>query len=232
GVGRAAELSARLAGVQEAIFVDCHNSLEPGAGAVYPCTPSADRIEELAQETTRLAQKELVGSLRAGCAHLNPFRREEGIGKQGVQCVVVEAGKQKVAYLLFDGNNMLPAVTERVMHALEGLVDRAQVMTSDNHSVNLIAGGFNPVGHRVDAARVAAAAREGVEQALQDLEPVECGATRVTVSGLRVFGHEKTARLTSAINAMVSIAPQVLVAWALLTSVATLLLFVLTRGWS
>ncbi|MCA1813993.1 MAG: DUF2070 family protein, partial [Halobacteriales archaeon] len=57
GVGRAAELSARLAGVQEAIFVDCHNSLEPGAGAVYPCTPSADRIEELAQETTRLAQK-------------------------------------------------------------------------------------------------------------------------------------------------------------------------------
>jgi putative membrane protein len=229
GVGHAAELSARIAGAKEAIFIDCHNSLTPGAGAVYPCTPRADRIVELAHDATVQAGRERVEALRVGVAQLNPFRREEGIGKQGVQCVLVEAGPQKVAYLLLDGNNMLPEVTEHIARVLEGQVDKFQVMTSDNHSVNLIAGGFNPVGYRVAPERVAGAAKDAVQRALADLEPVECGALRLTVSGLRVFGHEKTARLTSSINAMVSIAPQILVAWAVTIALATTLLFLATR---
>ncbi|HEX2022106.1 MAG TPA: DUF2070 family protein, partial [Candidatus Thermoplasmatota archaeon] len=44
GVGRAAELTAKLSGVDKAFFVDCHNSLLPGAGAVFLCTPRADAI--------------------------------------------------------------------------------------------------------------------------------------------------------------------------------------------
>ncbi|HEV8360313.1 MAG TPA: DUF2070 family protein, partial [Candidatus Thermoplasmatota archaeon] len=229
GVGHAAELSARIAGVQEAIFADCHNSLTPGAGAVFSCTPRADRIVELAYEATLQAQHERVAELRVGVAQVAGFRREEGIGKQGVQAIAVQAGEQRMAYVLWDGNNMLPEVTELIGRALEGLVDRFQVMTTDNHSVNLVAGGFNPVGYRCTPDRVAKATRDAVQQALADLEPVECGAVRLTISGLRVFGHDKTARLTSSINVMTSIAGQVAVAWALVVGMATAIVLVASR---
>jgi putative membrane protein len=224
GVGNAAELSARIAGAEEAIFVDCHNSLAPGAGAVFPCTPRADRIVELAHDATLAAGKERVGHLSVGVAQVQGFERAEGIGTQGVQVLLVEAGGQRVAYALWDGNNMLPVVAERIGPALEGLVDRWQVLTTDNHSVNLIAGGFNPVGHRVSPDRIAEATRAAVERALADLEPVECGVAALTVPGVRVFGHEKTARLTASINTMTSIAVQVFIAWVLVTGMATALL--------
>lgn len=229
GVGHAAELSARIAGAGEAIFVDCHNSLTPGAGAVFPCTPRADRIVELAHDSTLQAAQERAPELRMGVAQVAGFKREEGIGKQGVQVLVVEAGGQKVAYVLWDGNNMMPEVTEHITKAIEGLVDRFQVMTTDNHSVNLIAGGYNPVGYRLAPQRIAQASREAVQQALADLEVVQCGAVRLTISGLRVFGHDKTARLTSSVNAMVSVAAQVLVAWALVVGMATALLLLASR---
>lgn len=232
GVGHAAELSARLAGAAEAIFVDCHNSLTPGAGAVFPCTPRADRIVELAHDATREAGEQRVGEMRVGVAQVAGFQRVEGIGKQGVQAVVVEAEGQRVAYVLWDGNNMLPAVTDHIQRALEGLVDRVQVMTTDNHSVNLVAGGFNPVGHRVPPSRVAEATREAVEAALADLEPVSCGVARLTISGLRVFGHDKTARLTSSINTMASLAGQVMVAWAVTMGMATALLLIWSRAFA
>jgi putative membrane protein len=230
GVGHAAELSARIAGAQEAIFVDCHNSLTPGAGAVFPCTPRADRIAELAHEATLQAEGLRVPEVRVGVAQVGGFQRVEGIGKQGVQVVAVQAGAQKVAYVLWDGNNMLPEVTEHVGRALEGLVDRYQVMTTDNHSVNLVAGGFNPVGHRLGAPRIADATRAAVEKALGDLEVVECGVARLTISGLRVFGHDKTARLTASVNVMTSMAGQVLLAWAMVVGMATAIVLIASRA--
>jgi putative membrane protein len=230
GVGHAAELSARIAGAGEAVFVDCHNSLTPGAGAVFTNTPRADRIVELAHDTTAEAAGEKVPTLRVGVAQSTGFRREDGIGKQGVQAIAVEAGGQRVAYVLWDGNNMLPKVTEAIGQALEGLVDRFQVMTTDNHSVNAIAGGFNPVGHRITPDEVAKATKQVVQRAFADLEPVQCGATRVVIPGVRVFGHDKTARLTSSINTMASQAPQVMVVWALLVGMASALLLLASRA--
>lgn len=230
GVGLAAELSAQLGGVHEAIFVDCHNSLTPGAGAVFMCTPRADRIIDLAREATEEAMAHHVAEVRVGVAQVTGFRREDGIGKQGVQALVVDAGGQRTAYVLWDGNNMLPEVAERIGEALAGLVDKCQVMSTDNHSVNLVAGGFNPIGHRLTPERVAEATRDAVREALDDLEPVDSGADRLTIPGLRVFGHDKTARLTSSVNTMVSLAPQVFIAWVLVAGMATALLLYGTRA--
>lgn len=230
GVGQAAELSARVAGAAEAVFVDCHNSLTPGAGAVFNATARSDRILELAEQATRAAGAQRVPSLRVGVAQVRGFRREEGVGKQGVQAVVVEAGGQRVAYVLWDGNNMLPEVTQHIAKAIEGRVDRFQVMTTDNHSVNAIAGGFNPIGHRIRAERIAEATREAVDRALADLEPVESGVARLTIPGVLVFGHDKTARLTSSVNTMVSQAPQVVAAWFLTMGMATTLLLIGSRA--
>jgi len=85
------------------------------------------------------------------------------------------------------------------------VADDGEVLTTDNHSVNATMGGYNPIGMRFDRGRLVAASRQVVEEALADLRPVESLAGSDTVHGLRVFGHENTTRLTTSVNATISV---------------------------
>ena len=58
---------------------------------------------------------------------------------------------------------------------------------------------------RTDRQKLVATTRGLVEQPLADLRPVESGAVSGVVHGLRVFGYENTARLTTSVNATISI---------------------------
>lgn len=226
GVGLAAELAAKTAGAQDAVFVDCHNSLMPGAGGVFICTPRADRIQQLAHDAAADALKRRVSEVRIGTARAAAgFPKGSGIGKQGVQVLAVEAGGQRAAYVLWDANNMVPLVTQRIREALKGVVDAVQVMTTDNHSVNLVPGGFNPLGHTADPAKLGEMSRDAVLRALQDLEPVECAVTTLTVPGIQVWGHHKTARLTASVNTLADMAPKLFLAALVMQLLGTALLF-------
>ncbi len=236
GVGRAAELAARNAGIDEAIFIDCHNSLSPGAGAVFPCTPRADAIETAANGATAAAlaggQREDV---RVGVSRdVSSFTRSDGIGDAGVQVLIVDVGAsrdgtgppaQRTAYVLWDGNNMLPDVTGRIHEALADLVDVSQVMTTDNHSVNAVAGSYGPVGSMCDPAKIADISRATVQRAIRDLEPVDAGFAKGVVENFMVFGHQKTVQLTSAINVMTSILVELVVACLVVQGLGVALTF-------
>ncbi len=228
GVGLAAELRARIAGASHAVFADCHNSLRPGAGQVYLSTPRAEAILDHAEEATREAFEQRVGSLQAGVAQDDAsFDHRHGIGAQGVQALVVEAGGTRHAYVLWDGNNMLPEVTERLAQTVEHLVDSVQVMTTDNHSINAVAGAFGPVGQGVDVGRLEEVMRSTVEAAIDDLEPVESSVSRGMVPGLRVYGHHKTAMLTASMNTMTSIFMELVAATVTMQALGTTILFLL-----
>jgi putative membrane protein len=228
GVGLAAELSAELAGAEHAVFIDCHNSLVPGSGAVFLCTPRADAIIATAKEATRRAFESRVDELRVGVAEDNStFSKKDGIGDQGVQVLVVDADGERNAYVLWDGNNAVPEVTRLIRENVEDLVDSVQVMTTDNHSVNAVAGAYGPVGHLADPARVADVTRDVVEAAVNDLEPVETAFGTGTLDDLRVYGNQKTVQLTSAINVMTSILPELVIATVIMQILASILLFYL-----
>ena len=228
GVGHAAELSARLSGVERAFFVDCHNSLLPGAGAVFLCTPRADAILAAAQDAAAQCVKNPVAALRVGVAQdRKTFSRDQGIGAAGVQVLVVEADGQKFAYILWDGNNAVPEVTRAIGEQVRGLVDGYQVMTTDNHSVNAIAGSYGPVGHFVPPSEIAKVTRLVVEQAVSDLEPVLGGGASGTLEDFRVFGNQKTVQLTSSINVMTSVITELTAATLTLQALGTTLLFLL-----
>jgi putative membrane protein len=119
--------------------------------------------------------------------------------------LAVEADGQRVAYLLFDGNNMVAGLRDEILLAIRGIVDDGEVLTTDNHSVNARMGGYNPIGLYIDRERVVAAAKDRVREAVADLRLVESLAASGTVHGLRVFGHENTVRLTTSINATISV---------------------------
>lgn len=209
GVGESAMWSARHAGATEALFIDAHNSLLLGSGAVWTSDRRAVAIVETAEHATRSALSQRTEGVRAGYAqNKDTFSREEGVGEQGCQTLVTEVGGRKTAYILWDGNNMLPEVRGRIRDKVKDLVDDFEVLTTDNHSVNAIAGGYNPVGYRADVEKIALVARTTLERALMDLEPVEVGMKTGRIPGFKILGHWNTIRLVSAVHTIVSLIPR------------------------
>jgi putative membrane protein len=102
----------------------------------------------------------------------------------------------------------MPDVRARIRDAIQELVDEFEVMTTDNHSVNTVAGGYNPVGFRLEHERIAAVTRRVVEEAIADLEAVGVGMKTARIPGLRVLGHWNTMRLVSSVHTVVSTIPR------------------------
>jgi predicted neutral ceramidase superfamily lipid hydrolase len=94
---------------------------------------------------------------------------------------------------------------EKILKAVGGMVDEAEVLTTDNHAVNATIGGFNPVGLRMDGNSLVKDARDLVKKSIEDLENVEVGMATGVVKNVSVFGHENVARLSSTINSTMSI---------------------------
>jgi putative membrane protein len=117
----------------------------------------------------------------------------------------MESGSQKSAYILFDGNNMEMGLREKIKKAVAGMVDEAEVLTTDNHAVNATIGGFNPVGLRMDSEGLVSDVKNLVISAIADLEEVQVGMSSGLVKKVRVFGHENVARLSSVVNSTMAI---------------------------
>lgn len=231
GVGETARMASMLQGAVDATFIDAHNSLVLGSGAVWPSTQRAQEIKRRAAEATRLAKQELDDEIHAGYAQTkDAFTAREGIGTQGCQAIVTAVNGKRSAYILFDGNNMLPEVRAQIRTAVQDLVTEFEVMTTDNHSVNIVAGGYNPVGYRADIAKLAQVARETVAAAIDDLEPVEVGLKTTRVPGLRVFGHWNTIRFLAAVQTAVATIPRATAVLLLLHAVLAIMILLVGRS--
>ncbi|HMA05803.1 MAG TPA: DUF2070 family protein, partial [Methanomicrobiales archaeon] len=112
-------------------LVDAHNSMTEVSGGTFLGSPVAGEYI-----TGGLRAMETAGTMersgfRAGVAHLTlPFTREQGLGDLGVQALVIEAGGQKTAYVLLDGNNIVKGGREVLLGGIRDLVDDCEVMTS------------------------------------------------------------------------------------------------------
>lgn len=231
GVGEPARMAAMMQGATDALFIDAHNSLVLGSGAVWPSTRRAQEIKAKSAEAARLAKPLIDTGIKAGYAQTaKAFTAREGIGDQGCQVLVTEVGGKKSAYILWDGNNMLPEVRGEIRNKIQGLVDEFEVMTTDNHSVNIVTGGYNPVGHRANVQRIAEVTRATLEAALKDLEPCEVGLKTTRVPGLKVFGHWNTIRFIAAVQTMVTTIPRATIILLVLHGLLTLLLLLLAQS--
>jgi len=203
-IGKMVEGTFERRGFWPALFVDAHNCLERGGGAVHSGSFEAVELLRKAEEAAS-STKGTSRGLRAGFASTAGFSKDkDGIGAQGIQVAVLEAGGKKAAYILFDGNNMVKGLREKVLEAVKGTVDEAEVFTTDNHCVHATMGGYNPVGAKYSPEELARKARNAVDYALAHMEDVEVGASSVSAK-IKVFGPGNTARLTTAINSTVAI---------------------------
>ena len=178
-------------------FVDAHNSMTEVSGATYLGSPVA--TEYLTGGTRAMEAGNALEMLpfRAGAAHVPlPFTREQGFGDLGVQALIIEAGGQKTAYVLLDGNNIVKGGREVLLGGIRDLVDECEVMTTDTHLVNTITG-KNPIGMRVPPADIVPHIRQAVEAAIADLAPAEAGAATAWCRDIQIFGPQRISQVSS-----------------------------------
>ncbi|RLI38665.1 hypothetical protein DRO60_02915 [Candidatus Bathyarchaeota archaeon] len=196
-VGELTAKRARELGLADAIVVDAHNSLN----GPFDRTRLVERFTAAASEALGRARELPRSQLRFGMARVVPaeFTLEDGMGPGGISVLALEAGDQKMAYVVVDGNNMVSGLREHLLEALRGLgFDEGEVMTSDTHVVNarlLVERGYHPVGEAMDWRVLADYVRGAAQAALRAMRPAEAWHARVVAKGLRVFGAEQLDRL-------------------------------------
>ncbi|MDY7083201.1 MAG: DUF2070 family protein, partial [Halobacteria archaeon] len=188
GVGMNAMAEARINGAEETMLVDAHNC----------CAP------ESAGEMTAGLFEEKTDEIRLGVAHTETeWDIEDGMGPLGVRVGVIEVEGQKTAYITVDGNNMVPILRNEILKEIEPLIDGAEVMTTDTHVVNRVES-HNMIGENIDHGELKGLIAELVEEAIDDLEPVEAGMgsekARITV-----FGNDRIERLASTTSAVAAV---------------------------
>lgn len=203
--GYAALAAARDEGVERAVLVDAHNCIRPGSGAVVFGSAECFAVLDATRKAVRQARETVTEGVRVGVAsHRDIADAQLGLGPHGIQAVTVEVGDQRTAYLLFDGNNMVPGLREEILRGVEDLADEVEVMTSDDHIVNNTVTGFNPVGWRMDHGVLVAGARAALEGALANRAEASVGSHTGMLEGVRVWGHQTAVRLTTAISSSIA----------------------------
>ncbi len=204
--GHAAVQEAKLAGAGDAIFVDAHNCLKPGVGLTLFGSQGSHEIIEAARLATDAALRAPKDRVRVGyaqeCKICTP---DQGIGTRGVEALVVEAGEQRTAYVLFDGNNMVPGIRDAIRARIAPLIQESEALTTDNHSVNLTMDGFNAVGAVLDREFILSHAEAAVRGAVANLEEAEVAPYAGEIADFRIFGPQSASRLTTSINATMAV---------------------------
>jgi putative membrane protein len=156
-----------------------------------------------------------------------PWTPDDGIGPLGVRVAVTRVAGVEAAYVLIDGNNMIPGLRADLLEAVRDVtgIDHVEVMTTDNHVVNRTRAD-NRVGERVDEAELARIVRSIATDARDDVEPVAVGGgtERATVT---VFGNDRTETLATQANAALSLGAALAAAVTLFAMAVSVLLFFL-----
>ncbi|MCI4353456.1 MAG: DUF2070 family protein [Thermoplasmata archaeon] len=186
----------------ELALIDAHNSYKEDEGDLTYGSPRALRFaEDVRQAVTAARAQAAPGTVRVGVALRSGFSvARDGIGPSGVRALVVETAGRTTAYVLLDGNNLLQGLRDRLMQALGGVVDDAEVMTTDNHVVHEVDGGVNPIGERIPFALLRDAVVGVVRDALGNLETVEVRVGTREVADVAVLGPDWTARLLTSLG--------------------------------
>jgi predicted neutral ceramidase superfamily lipid hydrolase len=116
-----------------------------------------------------------------------------------------------------------------ILDQLKGLVDAAEVMTTDNHVVHEVDGTINSLGERYPVERIAADVRAVVVSAVADLAPAEVRVGTREIPDVPVLGPAWTARLLTSLGDTVSMFANALLITFLLLVAGSLVILLAIR---
>jgi len=205
--------------------VDAHNCMTDLSSPVLLATLTATEYQDATVHAMETCRTTPLSPFRVGVAHHTlPFSREMGFGDLGIQALVTEVEGQKTAYVLIDGNNMALGAREILLKEILGIVDQAEIMTTDSHVVNTITG-KNPVGMHVPVADFSPYVISAVKAAIENLAPSEAAAGTAHCDHIVVFGSNRISQLASTVNAMLVFVAPLSLAMLLLAFLLSLLAY-------
>lgn len=178
-------------GLKACVVVNAHNSID---GAV-DSKQAFEALETAAKACLEKATSMNKMPFKVGAATVTPtdFSLAEGMGPGGITVLVVEVGGQKAAYVVFDGNNMVSGLREKILSALYSTgIDEGEVFTTDTHSVNamtLNARGYHPIGEVMNCERLIEYVKAAARSALACLGLAKVGFRSVCITRVRVIGQ-------------------------------------------
>lgn len=193
---------AKKQGLKNALVVNTHNSIND----VVDTKQHLDELERAAALSLQKAVALPKKPFKVGSATVCPveFTLKAGMGTGGITVIVVEVENQKTAYVVIDGNNMIPHLREKILDALKELeFDAGEVFTTDSHAVSaLVTGrrGYHPVGEVMDHATLIRYIGETAKKAVSNLETCKAQHIEFIVPQVRVIGEERLKSVTTLVD--------------------------------
>ncbi len=137
-LGRMVSEEAAKYGLKSAMVVNTHNSIND----IVDTEKYLDALQKAASKCLQKAVALPTKPFMVGAATVFPkeFNLKDGMGTGGITAIVVQVEKQKTAYVVIDGNNMVSGLREKILAALTSVgFDESEVFTTDTHAVSAIA---------------------------------------------------------------------------------------------
>lgn len=198
GLGVFVRQEAEKYGLVCCVVVNAHNSID-GMNGMPEALESLKSVAAACLEKA-VSAKRLPFEVGAASVFPKEFSVRDGMGQGGITVIVVKVGKQKTAYVVIDGNNVVSGLREKIISAFRSFgVDEGEVYTTDTHSVNAVVlgeRGYHPIGEVIDHDKLIAYIKEVTLAALSDLEHVKAGCWSISVPNVKVIGREKLETLS------------------------------------
>jgi putative membrane protein len=210
-LGHIVSAKAKTLGLKNAVVVNTHNCLTS-------VIDTNEHLDELIVAASKCLERAVVlptKPFRVGSATIFPieFNLKAGMGAGGITVIVVEVENQKTAYIVIDGNNMIPRLRETILDSLFGLgFDTSEVFTTDTHSVTAsITGrrGYHPIGEVMDQNLLINYISDVAKKAEENLELSSSGYAHFTVPQVIVIGEERLKSVTTLVDKAIIKAKQV-----------------------
>jgi len=231
-LGRTVSQESEKNGLKTAVITNTHNSItdvvevEKYVGALQMAA-----ARSLQQAVLQPAERFMVG---AATVYPKEFSMYDGLGQGGITATVVQVGKQKTAYVVIDGNNMITGLREKILAALTSAgFELSEVFTTDTHSVSALSSGrrvkrgYHPIGEAMNNEVLIRYILEVAKKAEEDMEPCKTNAVHLVVPKVRVIGEEYLQALSTLTHQSIQKAKQLVPAVFGLEGIALLLLLLL-----
>jgi putative membrane protein len=202
-------------GLKSAIVTNTHNSITDVAEVERYVGALQTAASRCLQKAVALpTERFMVG---AATVYPKEFTLKEGMGAGGITAIVVQVGKQKTAYVVIDGNNMISGLREKILAALASVgFNEGEVFTTDTHAVSALSSGrsvqrgYHPVGEVMSHDVLIGYICDVAKKAESNLEQSKAGAAHLVVPQVRVIGDAHLKAMSTLVDKSIQKAKQML----------------------
>jgi putative membrane protein len=212
-LGRIVGEEAEKYGLKYAMVVNAHNSIND----IVDTEEYLDALQIAASKCLQKAVTLPTKQFMVGAATVFPkeFDLKDGMGTGGITAIVVQVEKQKTAYVVIDGNNMISGLREKILDALTSVgFDESEVFTTDTHAVSAVVTGrrgYHPVGEVMSHEVLIRCICEVTKKAETNLEASKAGCLRLVVPQVRVIGEARLQSMSILVDKAIQKAKKTLI---------------------